>query len=287
MSLTAQQIYAQQAQKPLELYLYNPKNEPAVGTFNGREYIIPPATECFLKVNRRRNTVDSWHEPGVLPIRGYTYTRAEGVPISRKTALKTSAEVHVETVTPESIVDHLVGPDRVSGPLGSAGVRLLTGNPEHDAIIKADAREAWLRRTYEDALTLRAAHEANVAAAEIGKKPIPSPAPRVRQAYKTIVEYESGGGQAMVKYICPRCGERCKEDQDIRSHAMAYHPTFVESILEKLAVPALTSKAAPEADLPEGVEEVADAPSRSFITADDLPADVPVKRGPGRPRKNT
>jgi hypothetical protein len=261
-TLTAQQIYAQQAKRTLELYLYNPQNKVAAGKHNSRDYPIPPATECWIKVKKGR-VIESYDQPGVLPIRGYTFmfketSKAEPVPIN---------------VTPEEIVEHLVGPDRMSGQLGPAGVRLLTGNPELDEIIKRDARETWLRKTYEDALVLRNVHEQLVAAAQSKGAPLPGLSPRVRAAYRTISEYESGGGEAAVKHVCPKCADRLKEDADARAHVLAYHPSQASEIFEKLKLSAVPETKA-EASTDEELIEFAEAG----------PVEAP-RRGPGRPRK--
>lgn len=261
-TLTAQDIYRQQTQRTHELFLYNPRNEPARGQFNGKDYVLPAADECWIKVKKGR-VIEQHDEPGVLPIRGYVdFHKWDSRVIPAK--VKNQEGIQQIVITPEMIVEHLVGPDRMSGQLGASGVRLLTGDPEKDEIIKKDARENWLRKQYEDALALRGAHEAMVAAATVMGKPISTPSPRVRAAYKTIAEYETGGGEFAVKYICPKCGERCKEDQDIRSHVAAYHRNDAASLLEKLKVPSLEARRSEE---------------------DEIPALEPVKRGPGRPRK--
>ena len=257
MSLTAQQIYAAQAQQTLALYLYNPKDEPAVGKHNAIDYVVPPARECYLRVKRGR-AVDQWHEPGVLPIHGYSYVYRE----------YPKAEPIVKNVTPEEIVTHLVGPDRMSGQLGGAGVRLLTGNPEHDEIIKQDARETWLKKQYEDAVVLTNVHEQMVAAAQANGRPIPFLSPRVRKAMQHRADYEAGGGESAAKYVCYKCGDRIKDDQGIRAHIQTFHRQFEAEMLDKLKVPSLTTQAAPLQDVSEF-----EAP------------DLPVKRGPGRPKK--
>lgn len=258
-TLTAQQIYAQQSRHTLRLYLYNPQDKPAAGKFNAKDYTLPPATECYIKVKKGR-VIEQHDEPGVLPVYGYSYAHKE----------TPKSEVQIINITPEQIVEHLVGTDRMSGQLGPAGVRLLTGNPELDEIIKADARETWLKKTYEDALALRNAHEQVVASASATGKPVPGLSPRVRAAYRTIASYESGGGDYSVKHTCPKCGDRMKEDSDARAHILAYHPAHVAELLDKLKLTAV----------PE---------TRATAISDDeepgLPP-LPTKRGPGRPRKD-
>jgi hypothetical protein len=257
-TLTAQQIYAQQAQRTLALYLYNPKDEPAKATYNAIDYVIPPATECFIKVKRGR-VLEKHDEPGVLPIRGYSY-------IHRETAKSEPQQINI---SPEQIVEYLVGPDRMSGRLGPAGVRLLTGDPELDEIIKRDARETWLRKTYEDALALRNAHEQVVAAKQAIGQPLPSLSNRTRAAYRTIAAYEANGGEYAVKHTCPKCGDRIKEDADARAHVLAYHRNEAAALLEKLKL----------SEIPDTQAEDAEAPTV------DLPIPPAPKRGPGRPRK--
>lgn len=260
-TLTAREIYARQAKQTLALYLFNPKDEPAAGKHNGVDYVIPPSKETFLKVKKGR-VVDQWDEPGVLPIRGYSYTYREFP----------NSEPKLINVTPEEIIDHLVGPDRMSGQLGAAGVRLLTGNPEEDEIIKADARQAWLRKQYEDDVVLTTAHEQVIATATATGRPIPFLSPRVRKAMQRRAQYESSGGELAAKYVCPKCGDRIKDDQGIRAHVQAYHPMHAADVLEKLKVPEVTTNA---------------APLQSDEEFQQLPNDAaPVRRGPGRPRKN-
>lgn len=256
--LTPQQIYAAQASRTLKLYLYNPQDKPATGKHGAIDYVLPPATECYIKVKRGR-VVESHDEPGVLPIAGYAFVYKEGGKSERRQI----------NVTPEEIVDHLVGPDRMSGQLGPAGVRLLTGNAELDEIIKNDARETWKRKTYEDAMALRNAHEQVIATATAAGKPVPSLSPRVRAAYRTIADYESGGGEYTVKHTCQACGDRIKTDEDARAHVLAYHRNRSAELLDKM--------------------KLSEVPATSAVVVDDgdlETLDAPPKRGPGRPRKN-
>lgn len=265
-TLTAQQIYAQRASVTPALYLYNPQDKPVSGTFEGQDYVLPAANECWIKVKKGR-LIAQHDEPGVLPIRGYQVDYKYDARVDRR-RVKNQEGIKTETITAEMIVEHLVGPDRMSGKLGPAGVRLLTGDPELDLIIKADARETWLRKTYEDARILVTAHEQLVAAATATGKPVPMLSPRVRAAYRTVANFEAGGADFAVKHVCPKCGDRLKEDADARAHVLAYHPAAAPDLLEKLKLSAVPeTKASPYA----GDEET--------------PTPVPVKRGPGRPRK--
>src|SRR6185436_11330637 len=142
---TAREIYAQLSQKKLALYLYNPSDKPIQGRFDSHDYTLPPANEAWIKVKKGR-VVDQYHEPGVLPIYGYVTSEDKLSPKEQEL----HPEVKVIEVTPENIVEHLVGPDGVSGQLGPLGVRRLVGDPELDEILKQDARQTWLLKSYED-----------------------------------------------------------------------------------------------------------------------------------------
>lgn len=268
--LTAQQIYQRQAQQTLTLYLYNPQDKPVSATYDGVDYTLPGANEYYIKVKKGR-VVEQHDEPGVLPVRGHRYHyKYDNRVVLKK--IKNHEGVQERVVTPEEIVEYLVGPDRMSGRLGPAGVRLLTGDPAHDKIIKDDARETWLRKTYEDARVLVTAHEAVVAAATATGKPVPILTPRMRNAYKTIAAYEAGGAEFAFKHACPICGDRLKDDDTARSHVMAYHPAKAAGVLEKLKVAEMPVATASPYLADEEAEALAVMPE-------------PPKRGPGRPKK--
>lgn len=260
-TLTAREIYQGLAQRRTCLYLYNPSDKPIQGRFDSHDYTLPPANEAYIKVKKGK-VVDQYHEPGVLPVYGYVTSEEK---LNPKEAEK-HPEVKTIEITPEAICAHLVGEDGLSGQLGPLGVRRLVGDPELDSVLKEDARRTWLLKQYEDDVALITAHEQVVAVAAASAKPTPFLTPRVREAMRRRAKYEQGGGDDYAKFVCPKCGDRLKEEMDVRAHVTAYHTQHAVDILGKLGIGALEVR-----------------PDVSPVVDEELPS--PVKRGPGRPRK--
>jgi hypothetical protein len=234
----------------VEFRLYNPGTQAVEGRYDGRFYRVPPRDECFVDPRTKVK-----FEPGVLPIRGYSYTRQEG------------RELKSYTITAKDIVTHLTGEDGISGQIGGAGVRLLPppGDPMAD-LIKQEALEANERKTYEDAGHTIAAFEAmNAKRIEMKQPPLP-PNPKQREAYRYRSAVDAKGSVQQAAFTCPRCFDGVPSETALREHIETLHAPWAPSLLKAAGLEAL-SRVEPEDE------------------DDEIPA-TPIKRGPGRPPKS-
>lgn len=228
--------YAKLFQRNYEFRLFNPWSESKEGSYNGHLYTIPPATETWIDPT----TKEPWGEPGVLPIRGYEDTQMR--------ELGQKVKVYV---TAQEIVEHLVGPDGVTGKLGLAGIRLLIPDGDLDGAndaIRREAKETADKKKYEDAqATIRAFDSENAKRIE-HKQAVRQPNVREREAFKSVAQMDSAGGPSSNPYSCPRCFEGFKNEAAIREHISAIHKTQEASLLEGVG---LKPQIAPIPDPPQ------------------------------------
>src|SRR6185503_1884540 len=135
-------------QEPDVLYCFNPSDKTLEKSCDGNTYVFCPASctspKCIAERKHERG-------PGVSPVKS-----------SVKVWSKNKNVVKVDRMTAKEIVSFLCGPDGRTGPLGIAGLRPMTNNPERDEQIRADAEKAWRTKRFMDASNVVRQHEATM-----------------------------------------------------------------------------------------------------------------------------
>lgn len=222
------------------LPVFNPNTEAIKKDFNGNTYTFPAG--------------------GVLNIEDSTGKKFTSEGVFEDFPLKA-----------EEIVAHFVGEDGVSGHLGPLGVRVLSGNPEVDEQIKAEALATCKQRKYINDLAIKNAHMAAVRVAKEGGNPAPTPERHVVEAMTRIAEYEAGGNQAL-PFSCQDCAMPFLTQDEVGRHAEAQHKGAPVSAASNSTLEAtIAAQAAQIAALTDLVKTVVAARETT--------------RKPGRPRK--
>lgn len=174
-----------------KLTVFNPNSETIKKDYGGNTYTFPANgfVDIFETVGRKHNSEGQW----------------ESYPIS-----------------PAEIVAHFVGDDGVSGHLGPLGVRVLSGDPETDEAIMADAREVCKERHYINDLATKNAHMAAVRVAKEAGNPPPTPDRHVVAAFERIAQYETAGGKKL-PFSCPDCAMPFADQGQMSYHIDAQH----------------------------------------------------------------
>jgi len=202
-------------QEPDVLYCYNPSNKVLEGKCDGTDYIFCPEScrepRC---ISQGRHNVG----PGYSPVRG-----------TSRVWKKKNVIDKVYPLSAKEIVSFLCGPDGRSGPLGIAGLRPMTGRPEQDELIRADAKKAWRQKRFMDAQTIIRAHEAKMALSKSDPNILPPDVtPQVRDAYETVQEERMAGNAPLASHPCEKCNSPFYNE-----HQLAVHMKDVHQVQEK------------------------------------------------------
>lgn len=154
--------------------------------------------------------------------------------------------------------------------LQKRGVVALSGDPERDARIKAEATTKWVAWRNDSAQrTIMAFNAANEAKAKLGGEPDAMPDHVI--AAERFQEARLSGVYAAHSAVDQRYGFRCREAKCMRVENDAAKFRLHLKIKHQLSDAEIVTRYSED-------EEV-------VVAAGDAMADTPVKRGPGRPRK--
>jgi hypothetical protein len=194
----------------------------------------------------------------------YVFPAEATVEISGVTHTKHNREGNLEPfyIQAATVVAHFLGEDGRSGHLGPLGVRVLSGDPDTDEQIKAEARQVLKERMYLNDIATRAAHLASVKVAKDGGQPAPSPSRPTLEAYQRIAAYEAANGQFNAPFKCAECAIPFFEAALKDAHDAAHHVGRAQATSSNGEVEALKATVAALTQLVQTVVAQAQAPKK-------------------------
>lgn len=223
------------------LTVFNPSKEKIERDFGGETYIFPAE--------------------GTREISGVTHQRHNR-----------NGELEPYFLSASVVVSHFLGDDWISGHMGPLGCRVLSGDPETDEQIKAEAYKVCKERQYINDVNARSAHLASIKVAKDAGQPPPMATKQILDAYDRIAQYESATG-AKAPFKCEACAMPFFTTEAKELHDQAHHAG------ESAAKPASSSA---EVD---ALKATVAAQSAQIAALADLVKTVTQAKKPGRPRK--
>lgn len=150
----------------------------------------------------------------ITPLAWYDRERDGTLVIKARGSAKMSAE---------EIVKFFLGDDGRSGDMGRAGLRPMSGEPEKDALIRAEAQKAWAEKTYFDARNKVRAHESAIDKARVAGTEAPGYSKDIDDAYRTKADYERQGYAPAATHPCPVCMAPAYTDAERSIHLRDVH----------------------------------------------------------------